>query len=79
VTLSVDAERRAPEGLDHYLIVHGRAELVPGGAPELLQRLAHTYLGADVRFPPFENPAPGHVIRICADRVTGIGLWVNNG
>ena len=38
-------------GLREYLVVHGRARIEKGGAPEHLQRLAYTYLGPDVVFP----------------------------
>jgi PPOX class probable F420-dependent enzyme len=75
VVLSVEAEGRTPIGLDHYLIVHGAARLTEGGAPELLQRLAHTYLGPDVKFPPFDDPPPGRIIHIRIDRVSGVGPW----
>ena len=75
VALSMEAEGRTEIGLDHYLIVHGTARLVAGGAPELLQRLAEVYIGPGVRFPPFDNPPPGHVIRISAERVGGVGPW----
>ncbi len=75
VALSIEAEGRNAIGLDHYLVIHGTARLTPGGAPELLQRLAHTYLGLDVKFPPFDNPPPGQVIRITARRIGGIGPW----
>ena len=54
---------------------YGTARLEEGGGPELLQRLAEVYLGPGVKFPPFDNPPPGHVIRITADRVAGIGPW----
>jgi PPOX class probable F420-dependent enzyme len=77
VSLSVEADGRNPIGLDHHVIIHGRARLSPGGAPELLQRLAHTYLGPDVRFPPMDDPPPGNVIRIRIDKVTGVGPWAN--
>jgi PPOX class probable F420-dependent enzyme len=75
VALTVEAEGRTPIGLDHYVIVHGTARVTDGGAPELLQQLAHTYLGFNVKFPPFDNPPPGHVIRIHLDRVGGVGPW----
>jgi PPOX class probable F420-dependent enzyme len=75
VTLSVEAEGRTPIGLDHHVIVHGTAHVSEGGAPQLLQRLAHTYLGPEVMFPPFDDPPPGHVIRIRIDRVGGVGPW----
>src|SRR5438270_6817352 len=44
VSLSMATGGRNEAGLDHYLIVHGRARLVEGGGPELLQQLAHVYL-----------------------------------
>lgn len=51
-------------GLDEYVVVTGRARVVEGGAPELLQRLAHIYMGPGEKFPPMPNPPPGYVIRI---------------
>lgn len=75
VSLSVEVEGRDPVGLDYYLIVHGTARLAEGGAPELLQQLAGVYLGPGVRFPPFDDPPPGHVIHIEVDRVGGVGPW----
>ena len=75
VALSVECEGTNPVGLDNYLIVHGTARLVEGGAPELLQRLAEVYLGPGVRFPPFDDPPPGHVIHITPKRVGGVGPW----
>jgi PPOX class probable F420-dependent enzyme len=75
VVLSVEADGHTDIGLGHYVIVRGTARLTEGGAPELLQRLAHTYIGPDVRFPPFDNPPPGHVIRIAIDDVGGVGPW----
>lgn len=75
VALTVEADGANPVGMANYLIVHGTARLVEGGAPELLQRLAATYLGPGVRFPPFDDPPPGHVIHITADRIGGVGPW----
>src|SRR5689334_24629571 len=54
VALSLETGGRSEQGLDHYLVVRGRARVEPGGAPELLQRLAHVYLGPDVKFPPMD-------------------------
>jgi PPOX class probable F420-dependent enzyme len=64
-------------GLDEYLVVHGHAVVEQGGAPELLQDLAHGYLGPDVKFPPMPDPPPGVVVRITAERVGGIGPWTD--
>jgi PPOX class probable F420-dependent enzyme len=76
VTLSLEGREIQPPGLKHYLVVNGRARLEEGGAPELLQRLAHTYLGPDVKFPPMDDPPPGVVMRITVERIGGIGPWV---
>ncbi len=75
VTLSIEGTELQPPGLKQYLVVHGRARLEPGGAPELLQKLAYVYLGPDVKFPPMENPPPGNVMRIEVDRIAGVGPW----
>ena len=42
---------------------------------ELLQHLAHTYLGPDVKFPPMDEPPPGVVVHIAVDRLGGVGPW----
>ena len=75
VTLSIEGTEIQPPGLKQYLVVHGRARVVEGGAPELLQRLAHAYLGPDVVFPPMADPPAGHVLHITVDRVGGVGPW----
>src|SRR5919197_1938284 len=75
VALSLEGTEIQPPGLKQYLVVHGRARLEPGGAPELLQRLAHVYLGPDVRFPPMDDPPPGHVMRIAVERIGGVRPW----
>ena len=75
VSLSFEGTQARPPGLKEYLVVHGRARLEEGGAPELLQRLAHVYLGPDVKFPPMDDPPPGVTMRIEVERVAGIGPW----
>lgn len=60
-------------GLANYLVVTGRARLTEGGAPELLPRLAHVYLGPDVTSPPMDDPPPGFVLHISAETVGGVG------
>ncbi len=75
VALSVEGTRLHPPGLKEYLVVHGQARLVEGGAPELLQRLAGVYLGPDVKFPPMDDPPPGQVMRITVERIGGVGPW----
>jgi PPOX class probable F420-dependent enzyme len=75
VVVSFEGTRIHPPGLKEYLVVHGRARITEGGAPELLQRLAHVHLGPDVQFPPMPDPPPGFVTRITVERVGGIGPW----
>jgi len=75
VVLSVEGTVVQPPGLRQYLVVHGRARVEEGGAPDLLQRLAHVYLGPDVAFPPMPDPPPGYVLRTTVERLGGIGPW----
>jgi PPOX class probable F420-dependent enzyme len=75
VTLSIEGREIQPPGLKQYIVLRGHARLEEGGAPELLQRLARTYLGPDVRFPPMDDPPPGHVMRISVERIGGVGPW----
>jgi PPOX class probable F420-dependent enzyme len=75
VALSVETGERDPSGLDPYLVVHGEARVQAGGAPQLLQQLAATYIGPGVPFPPMPDPPPGYVLRITPQRVTGMGPW----
>jgi len=77
VALSIETDRRTPMGLNEYLVVYGTARISEGGAAELLQQLAHTYLGPDVRFPPMDNPPPGYITHIQVDRISGVGPWAS--
>ena len=64
---------RVPSG--EYLVIYGTARIVEGGAPELLQKLAHVYMGPEVVFPAMENPPAGFINHIKIERVTGVGPW----
>jgi PPOX class probable F420-dependent enzyme len=75
VVLSIEAPALNERGLREYLVVHGRARVEEGGAKDLLQRLAHVYLGPDVVFPPPAFTAPGYVTRIEPESVGGVGSW----
>ncbi len=74
VALSIQSGVRNDFGLDEYLVLHGRARITEGGAPELLQRLAHDYLGPDVDF-PYPGAPPGWILHITVDQVGGNGSW----
>jgi PPOX class probable F420-dependent enzyme len=74
VALSIETDVVNPFGLKEYLVVYGEARVTEGGAPELLQRLAATYLGPGIEFPPPGSP-PGFVTRISPERYGGVGPW----
>lgn len=75
VAISIETDVVNDHGLREYLVLHGRARLVPGGAPELLQQLAHVYLGPEVRFPPMDDAPAGTIARTRIERVSGVGSW----
>lgn len=75
IALSVEAGSKNDMGLDEYIVIHGRARITEGGAPELLSQLARVYLGPDVKFPPMDDPPPGYITHIAVERVGGVGSW----
>lgn len=75
ISISIEGTRTNEWGLREYLILSGTARVTEGGAPQLLQRLAYTYLGPDVTFPGMPNPPPGYVTRMRVERVAGVGPW----
>jgi PPOX class probable F420-dependent enzyme len=75
VTISIETGKKNPIGLDEYLVIYGTGRVTEGGAPELLQELAYTYIGPGVTFPPMPDPPPGFVTRITPDGFGGIGPW----
>ena len=66
-------------GLPAYYVLHGTARVTVGGAPELLGRLAQTYIGPGTVFPPFPNPPGGWVTHVSVDRITGSGPAASPG
>ena len=75
VVVSVQSEVVNQWGLREYLVINGTARITEGGAADLLQRLAWTYLGPDVVFPGMPDPPPGFVTHVRVERVSGIGPW----
>jgi PPOX class probable F420-dependent enzyme len=75
VVLSLETGGRNAMGLDEYLVVEATARVTEGGAADLLQRLAGTYLGPGIKFPPVDDPPPGFVLRMTPTRLTGVGPW----
>jgi PPOX class probable F420-dependent enzyme len=79
VTISLETGGLDDRGLAQYLVVNGVARVSEGGAPELLQRLAHVFLGPDVRFPPMDDPPGGYIVHITPESIGGIGPWAQTG
>ena len=75
IALSVPSTTTNEWGLLEYLAVYGTAQVTEGGAAEVLQRLAYTYIGPDVVFPNMTDPPPGFVTRITPQRIGGVGPW----
>jgi len=74
VAISFETGQKHENGLDEYLVIEGEARITEGGAPELLQELAHVYMGPDVEFPPMANPPPGFVSRVRITKERGAGF-----
>ncbi len=77
VALSFEADASNEVGMRRYLVLHGRARISEGGAPELLHRLAQTYVGPGTVFPPMPDPPPGFITHISPTRINGLGPWTD--
>ncbi len=77
VAISLEAPGMNEIGMQDYAVLYGQARITEGGAPELLQRLAYTYVGPGVKFPPMSDPPPGFITRIRVERIAGQGPWVD--
>jgi hypothetical protein len=75
ITLSFEDPAHQRYGMAHYLVLRGRARVTEGGAPALLQRLAETYIGPGVTFPPMPDPPSGYVTRVAVEKASGMGDW----
>lgn len=79
IVLSFAGTGRNAMALTDYLVVHGRATVLEGGAPELLQQQAHTYIGPGTKFPYEDDAPPGYVLHIEIERVWdhigNTGVW----
>jgi PPOX class probable F420-dependent enzyme len=79
IALSIPSTNTNEWGLLEYLVVYGTAHVTEGDAPEMLQTLAHAYLGPDVVFPAMPDPPAGFVTRITPERLGGVGPWTTDG
>jgi len=76
VVVSLESQAFHGSGLREYLVISGRAEVTEGGAFALLRRLAETYMGPGVAFPPDAlAERDGYVMRVHAEQIGGVGPW----
>ncbi len=77
VSISMLGHQKNPMGLLEHLVVYGQARITEGGAADLLQRLAHIYIGPSAVFPPepYRSSSPGFITRIQPVRFAGVGPW----
>jgi PPOX class probable F420-dependent enzyme len=76
VALSMLGQAKNALGLHEYLVVYGQARIIEGGGAALLQRLAYSYIGPGVVFPPEPiRSQPGFITHIKPERFTGTGPW----
>jgi PPOX class probable F420-dependent enzyme len=75
VVLSIQTDQVNEYDLLEYLVIRANARVQEGGARDVLQRLAHVYLGPDVEFPPPQYTEPGFVLRFAPEKVDGVGPW----
>ena len=78
VAVSFEGSGANQIGMRDYLVIHGTARVTAGGAPELLHRLAQTYVGPGTVFPPFPHPPPGFVTHVAISRIAGSGPWLES-
>lgn len=76
VLLSVEDTERSRRGFQRHLVIHGTATIEPGPHPELMDRLAHKYIGLQ-RHPLALRDAPsGVLVRVTVERIGGVGPWM---
>ena len=78
VHLLRSAGTRNAVGMRDYLVVRGTARVTEGGAPELLHRLAQTYVGPGTQVPADARPAARlRHPRSRSTRIGGAGDWAD--
>jgi len=77
VILSIEDIERNERGFQRHLVVRGRATIVPGPDPDLMDDLAMKYLGLG-RHPLALRDSPNAVVvRVEVDRISGVGPWID--
>ena len=76
VVISIPSASEIAPGVQEYLVIYGMAEVREGGGAAALQTLARQYIDADAIYPDMDDPPPGFVVLITADRSRGVGPWM---
>ncbi len=77
IILSIEDVERNERGYQRHLVIRGRAALVPGPDPELMDRLAAKYTSLR-RHPLALRDSPNAVVvQIAIDRMSGVGPWID--
>jgi PPOX class probable F420-dependent enzyme len=74
IVLSFQAKEHTGEGLHPYVVIEGRARLTEGGALEVMDHLAESYLGPGQKWPMRDMPE-GLVVNVTVERIYGQGPW----
>lgn len=77
VAYSFTAPEPMPNGMHPNLVLYGTAEILEGGAPELVPRLALRYVAPDFDYPVPEGRPAGFTIRTTIRRIAGVGPWIS--
>ena len=75
VVLSFVAPRVPGIFLNEYAVLRATAVIQAGGAWDLLNDLAKTYMGAGIEFPAPRRDG-GLIVRYSVTRISGVGPWV---
>ena len=75
IVLSLEADTREANGMQHSLLIQGTARVTEGGAAQLLYELGKVYVGPDAEFRPSTDPDAGYIVHIAVDKIGGFGPW----
>jgi PPOX class probable F420-dependent enzyme len=75
VVLSFVAPRVPGTFLNEYAVLRATAVIETGGAWDLLNDLAKTYMGPSSEFPALKRDG-GLIVRYAVQRISGVGPWM---
>jgi PPOX class probable F420-dependent enzyme len=75
VVLSFVAPRVPGTFLNEYAVLRATAAIETGGAWDLLNDLAKTYMGPTTEFPAPKRDG-GLIVRYAVNRISGVGPWI---